>query len=287
MENYYKDKEKYHKLFPEESISIGGRKFSYRYGGQGQVTMVLLVGGLGVADAFYNHAIKLGQDFKVLLFDYPLDFPTNEELADGIASLIKRLRLRKVYLVGQSYGGFLGQIIATRHKGLVEGLILSNTGCLSKEISLEDLAHLDGMLKRMKRVEIILRVIPISLMRKSFLNRSLKHLETWNESDYSYMKDLFEDIFSKLTNEKERHMCRLMVDLLNISNMYSGDFAYLEDRVLLFLSKDDLTFGEGINKALIELMPCPKVYDDLEGGHVALFLKIDTYCQRIREFVLE
>jgi pimeloyl-ACP methyl ester carboxylesterase len=285
--NYYdQDKKEYHELFPQYTVQMNGKEFIYRYGGNGTQTVVLLVGGLGVADAFCNHARMLGRSFKVLTFDYPVHIHTNDELADAIVSLITHLSIGKVYLVGQSYGGFLAQIIAARHSEIVKGLILSNTGCLSNEITEEAWKPLYDMVNRMKKLNAILKVVPISLFRKSFIKKSLKHLDGWQDPEYSYMKALFKDIYGKLTNKKERHMCSLMIDLLHSPKTVKSDFDYLEGKVLLFLSKDDFTFGEEIKKALIELMPAPILYDDLDGGHVALFLKIDTYCERIREFVI-
>ncbi len=286
MNSYDQDKKEYYWLFQQYTVQIRGKEFTYRYGGNGTKTMVLLPGGLGIADAFCNHARKLGQYFKVLSFDYPVHIHTNEELADAIALLINHLSIEKVYLVGQSYGGFLAQIIAARHSEIVEGLILSNTGCLSNEISEEDWKPLYAMINRMKKVNAILRVVPVGILRKSFIKRSLKHLDGWKDPEYSYMKALFEDVFGKLTNKKERQMCQLMIDLANCPKKTKYNFEYLEGKVILFLSKDDFTFGEKIKKALIELMPSPVVYDDLDGGHVALFMKVDTYCERIRDFVM-
>ncbi|MBZ9607154.1 hypothetical protein G9F73_004840 [Clostridium estertheticum] len=98
------------------------------------------------------------------------------------------------------------------------------------------------------------------------------------------MQELFEIMFHRLTNRSERHMCSLMIDLLNLKRISRNDFAYLDGKVLLILSKDDETFSGGIKQGLIELMPNPKICDYLSGGHLALFLKIDSYISLVKDF---
>ncbi|MBW9150482.1 hypothetical protein K2F40_16180 [Clostridium sp. CM028] len=67
---------------------------------------------------------------------------------------------------------------------------------------------------------------------------------------------------------------------MNLNRGSRNDFAYLDGKVLLILSKDDETFSGGIKQGLIELMPNPKICDYLSGGHLALFLKIDSYIKQ-------
>lgn len=44
--------------------------------------------------------------------------------------MIREIGLEKVVLVGQSHGGFLAQVIAQRHPDMVDGLVISNSGCI-------------------------------------------------------------------------------------------------------------------------------------------------------------
>ena len=70
----------------------------------------------------------------MLTFDYQLPFRDNGEFADAVAELLLHLK-EKVWLVGQSLGGVVAQVVASRHPEVVEGLVLSNTCSLSGSMS--------------------------------------------------------------------------------------------------------------------------------------------------------
>jgi hypothetical protein len=163
---------------------------------------------------------------------------------------------------------------------------MSNSGSLSETISEIDMEPINVMISKMKKVKILTRVIPIAFLRKKFIKQSMVHLKGCNEQEQKYMQELFEIMFYRLTNKSERHMCTLMIDLLNLKRFTKNDFAYLDGKVLLILSKDDETFSNKIKKGLIDSMPNPKVCDSLSGGHVALILKIDNYISLIKDFLL-
>lgn len=86
MLNFENDLKEYEKLFPKQMKIIDGVKFEYRLAGKGDKAIVLLIGGLGMSDALYNHAREFAKDFRVLLFDYPHGFKNNTVLADGYCS---------------------------------------------------------------------------------------------------------------------------------------------------------------------------------------------------------
>ena len=64
----------------------------------------------------------------------------------SIAALIKAVGAKNVYLMGQSYGRLIAQIIAKRHPEAVKGMILSGTCGLGKDIDAEGRAVIDKML---------------------------------------------------------------------------------------------------------------------------------------------
>lgn len=75
---------------------------------------MLLTGGIGLSDLFYKHFDRFARDFSVLTFDYQLPFENNAQFADAVAELLGHLEER-AWLVGQSLGGVVAQIIARRH----------------------------------------------------------------------------------------------------------------------------------------------------------------------------
>ena len=123
--------------YPTATFTVSsGKTFTYRYyqNPQAKATLVLLTGGIGLSDLFYKHFARFAGDFSVLTFDYQLPFRDNGEFADAVAELLLHLK-EKVWLVGQSLGGVVAQVVASRHPEVVEGLVLSNTCSLSGSMS--------------------------------------------------------------------------------------------------------------------------------------------------------
>ena len=71
----------------------------------------------------------------------------------------------KAWLVGQSLGGVVAQVIAFRHPEMVEGLVLSNTCSLAKNMGDEAYGHLKKMMESQKKSKKLLSVLPFSLFK--------------------------------------------------------------------------------------------------------------------------
>ena len=76
--------------FPIKELKIKDTIFQYRHynNPNSEITLVLLVGGLGVSDLIYNHFIKFSKHFSVITFDYSINYPNNEELTNAIHKLL-------------------------------------------------------------------------------------------------------------------------------------------------------------------------------------------------------
>ena len=155
--------------YPEDTLVLpSGKPFPYRYykNPQAKATVVLLTGGIGLSDLLYLHFDRLAKDFSVLTFDYPICFADNKELAQAVAALLQHLG-EKAWFVGQSLGGVVAQIIASLYPEVVDGLILSNTYSLSKDMSPAAYAHLMNMLKSQEKFKKLLSVLPFSAVKHS------------------------------------------------------------------------------------------------------------------------
>lgn len=280
------DFENFEKVYPIWEKKVNDMEFRYRIAGTGEKTLVLLVGGMGISDVFYNHMIRFSEAYTVILFDYPRKVCRNAELAGGIVALLRALGRDKVFLVGQSYGGLLAQVIAKRYPEIVKGLILSNTGCLDVNMSADARSAMFGMMGRLDKAILLTRMIPMFLLRKIFIKRIEKEFEQCTPEEKQYLRDLWRHAISKVNAKHERQMFSLMIDLENEANITRESLAYLDGRVLLLLSKDDDTFGQAVNQALIDMMSNPVINREISGGHLALFVKMDFYIQTVMQFIL-
>lgn len=270
---------------PVIQMKINGGLFKYTLTGSGDKTLVFLTGGLGISEAFFKHCLAFEKNAKVLMFDYPLEFVTNNTLADGVAALIETLGLKQVILVGQSYGGLLGQVIAKRHPSLISGMILSNTGTYTSQMDAAGKKELKEMAEGMDQTIKMVKKIPFFILRPLFLKKIIKKVDGATLEEKQYIHDLFKEVLGQLSKEKEIHMCTLMKDLIESQCFEKEDFAYLEGKVYLLLSEDDETFGESVKAGLVDVMTQPVVYKHMAGGHLALFLRIDEYVEKVVGFI--
>ncbi len=267
----------------------GGKSFAYRYykNPNGKATIVLLTGGIGLSDLFCMHFERFAKDFSVITFDYQIQFENNAEFAAAVVELLKKLD-EKVWLVGQSLGGIVAQIIAKNYPEIVEGMVLSNTCSLSGNMSSEAYDHLKKMIENQKKAKKMLRFVPFSLYKKLIKQAVMKKITAdFTEKEKSLMENLCDVMLKLLTKEYEYHMIDFLVDSENHFGMVSDDFAKFDDRVLLILSEDDNTFNQACKDALISIMTNPTVVTNITGGHLALLVKLDKYADTVSDYIIK
>lgn len=279
--------ERYRQKYPWQTAEILGGVFPYRYcktGGE-EPAVVLLAGAIGLSDVFYRHFDLLARDFSVLTFDYPSDYPSNRALADAIAALLRSLGL-KAYLVGQSLGGFIAQIVAQRHPDVVEGLVLSNTGTLSAGLGAEAERSLRALLRQARLARALIRLLPAGAVRRAArAGLAGGGARGRGKAEREAMHGFCGEVARGITKRHGLHMCGLLADLESHAGMEKADFEPFRGRVLLLLSDDDATFGPGVRRALIEIMPDPRMVTDIRGGHMAFLRQTGRYTRAVQAFI--
>jgi pimeloyl-ACP methyl ester carboxylesterase len=280
--------QKFYDTYPNQTLELSNSKsFIYRYykNPKAKTTLLLLTGGIGLSDLLYTHFNNFSKEYSLIMFDYPIQLTTIKELIDGISELLKSLN-EKVWLVGQSLGGIISQVFAKYHPDQVEGMILSNTCSLPKDMKPESKQCLMKMLKAQKTFKTILRFIPFSMVRL-LIKQSLKKMakDSYTEEQKSVFKDFYELTDKQLTKEFEIHMEDLLIDLEHHMEMVPEDFKKWDDKVLLILSEDDDTFNDSCKNDLINIMSNPTVETKLKGGHLALVVECEKYIQVVSDYI--
>ncbi|MCM1060167.1 MAG: alpha/beta hydrolase [Eubacterium sp.] len=282
------DLEKFYRKYPIQKMALsGGKSFEYRYykNPQAKVAVVLLTGGIGLSDLFYLHFEKFAENFSVITFDYQIQFADNAEFARAVAELLKNLG-EKVWLVGQSLGGIVAQIIAKNYPENIDGMVLSNTCSLAKNMSAEAYGHLKKMIENQNKSKKMLKFIPFSLYKKLIKSAVMKKTNSFNEQEKLLMENLCGAMLRLLTKEYEYHMIDFLVDAENHFGMTPRDFARFNDRVLLILSEDDNTFNQACKDSLTEIMTNPTVVTNITGGHLALLIKLEKYADTVTDYII-
>ena len=278
----------FRRAYPAATYTVsGGKPFVYRYykNPNAKATLVLLTGGIGLSDLFYKHFDRFARDFSVLTFDYQLPFENNAQFADAVAELLGHLEER-AWLVGQSLGGVVAQIIARRHPEAVAGLVLSNTCSLSGGMSEEGYRDLMTMIESQRKFKKWLNVLPFALI-KGMMRRAVLNMKTddFTAAERAAMEELCGAMLELLTKPYKAHMIDFLCDAQHHFGMTRADFAPWAGWVLLILSQDDATFSAACKQDLIDLMPEPTVVTDLTGGHLALMVRLVQYEELVTEFI--
>lgn len=136
---------------------MAGVSWEYIACGHGRETLLLLPGGLRLAETAFAYVALFEDTYRLIVPTYP-PLDTMDEITDGIAAILDAERETAVIILGQSYGGLVAQAFLRRFPARVKKLVLSSTGPLAewsrpKKIALA-LSHL--LLRLPEKVQLAL-----------------------------------------------------------------------------------------------------------------------------------
>lgn len=115
-------------------IVVNGVEIHYVEKGSGE-PLVLLHGGVGDYQSWPDQFEEFAKMYRVISYSRRYSFPNKNELeskyrpgisdAEDLEALIKKLRIKRVHLVGLSYGAFTGLIFASKNPAMVSSMVLA------------------------------------------------------------------------------------------------------------------------------------------------------------------
>ena len=267
---------------PYQTAAVGGGAFRYILcGKEGAPVLVFLNGGMNTLEMWMDYVDDLSQDYRVLLFDYPQQLHTNQELVAGMHAFFQSLHISRPIFVGASGGGMVAQLYVQKYPGETGGLVLISTGGL-------DAATLRSLRRKYRLAPLMLWYMKrcnYEKLKPRLIRAGLGHLRNETSDEAAYARDMFETIFRDYPQAKDVHISGLLADIIHQTPVTSEDFAALEGRILLVLPEQDF-FSEAMQQDLIRLMHRPKI-TYISGGHLSTVLKADAFIRAIREFLSE
>ena len=267
---------------PCETVTVDNAPYRYVLGGKetGR-TLVFLNGGMNTLEMWMDYVDGLADDFRVLLFDYPQELRTNQELVVGMHAFFQKLGLEDPVFVGASDGGMVAQIYVQRYPGEAGGLVLISTGGM-------DANTLKSLKKKYFFAPLMLWYMKhcnYEKLKPKLIKAGMSHIRNESEEEIAYARNMFETIFKDYKQEKDVHISGLLADLMNQKPVTEADFAALAGKILLILPDQDFFSGK-MQADLIKLMHDPQI-SYVSGGHLSTVLKADDYIQTIRKFLKE
>ena len=278
--SYAEDLKNFQANHTYETMVVDGSHFRYVLQGKADSkTLVLLNGGMNTLEMWMGYVDALAEDYQVLLFDYPQELRTNQELVVGMHAFFEKLGITKPIFIGASDGGMVSQIYTQKYHGQVGGLILISTGGM-------DAATLKSLKKKYFFAPLMLFYMKhcnYEKLKPTLIKAGMGHMRNESPEQVAYARDMFETIFKDYKQEKDVHISGLLADLMNQTPVTADDFADLKGRILLILPDQDF-FSGSMQQDLIRLMHDPQI-KYVSGGHLSTVLQVDDYVSAIRAFL--
>lgn len=269
--------ESFKEAFPYQNITVHGAVFRYVLAGDpSNPAIVFLNGGMNCSEMWYKYVEELSKDYRVLIFDYPMEIKTAVETADAISELMDCLGISKAIVAGASFGGFMTQLLVKRHPDKVTGIGLFSTAALTENT-------IRSGRKKYLIYPIILWYMKhcnYEKMKPGIIKASMKHASNESEDDKLFLENMFEYLFLDYSREKDIHITSMMVGLMRTKPCVKEDFSFLAREVTMLLPEKDF-FSPYEQKELLDTFPDAKI-EYVKNGHFATVLECEKYCRAIR-----
>lgn len=121
----------------EKFVMAGKTAIRYRDMGIGERVIVLLHGYLESLEVWDDFAGELGKEFRVISFDLPGHgisevlgtTHTMEFLADTLNSLLEKIGVDSVNVIGHSFGGYVALAFAKKYSNKCNSIVLFHSTC--------------------------------------------------------------------------------------------------------------------------------------------------------------
>ncbi len=111
---------------PLSSITVDNTDWNYLALGKGEKTILFLHGMGGAYDIWFQQINALKDKYRIISPTYPAVNSVNK-IVSAIFQILEKEKITKVYVVGNSLGGFAAQYFTATYPEKVEKVILGNT----------------------------------------------------------------------------------------------------------------------------------------------------------------
>lgn len=264
----------------KKSFHYRGDVMNYRFFGQGDKVIVLLLGtSMFSSEAYFKLQMELSRYARILSVEDVSMKASVDRMTDCLSYLIRFLGFKKVTLLGIGYGGGLVQAFARDHASQTSDIILYNTLTNSKHAEEPIKETVEGVLNTIKELKELRKMMPLNTIKMALLEQ----IEPMTKNDDEY--DLFQLLLSKYTDAQERQSMDFIKDLLTNYTFDKSDFKYLNYKSLIFYGYDGDPLGGGeFIEALVDLMTNP-ILKFLESDRYQLIIEPQPMIDNILEFL--
>jgi pimeloyl-ACP methyl ester carboxylesterase len=248
----------------EEKKEYKGTEFEFLKAGEGKQTIILLPGAFMKPYMWFYVMSKLSEKYQVISPNIPKTCVGGKEKIDHIKELIDSLSLKKVIMLGYSYGGGLAQYFVEKYPEYVEILVLSHTGVFRREDPVE---QTESLLRKIRYLP------PISLKILQRIRVGYGKESKW----YKFRNAFFKLAFKEITkNRFIEYLEDNLVFFKDVEHLPIGKVSWNGETIILGTNTDKDTFKHFTT--MKQLYPNSKDYImENPGGHHTIFLYPEEY----------
>lgn len=257
--------------YPPQEVDLGGVTWEYIDTADHAETLplLLLVGGLRMADASFQTTAPLSAHQRIIIPSYP-EVDTMAALCDGIVGILDLLGIEQVAVLAGSFGGMIAQVLVRRYPNRIRKLILSSTG----------MPDASGYRQQMKLLEmtpsvLAKRMLPAQML--SIMDVAEDQRDFWR----AYLNELFNERISK---EAVLSTFRCILDFAE-QPLSADDLAGWTGQTLIIQSADDETFNASERDTITAYYPHARVHVFPNGGHSPSVTHRDAYLELVNAFL--
>jgi pimeloyl-ACP methyl ester carboxylesterase len=256
---------------PAKHTTYDGHTWEYLTSGAPSAPpLLLLVGGLRMADAGFRAIEELAQDFYVIAPTYPT-VATMSALCAGIAHILTVEGVDKVHVLGGSFGGMVAQVFAREQAARVARVILSTTIVPSAAVAADYQTQYE-----------LAAPAPEEVLREAGKQRMLYMIAPPDEQA-AFWRAYLDELYSTRQSKADilsSYQC--ILDFMGRS--FSAD-DLPNDRLLLLEADNDETFSEDQRASVRALYPHAQTHTFIGAGHSPATTQREAYFAVVRRFL--
>jgi len=260
---------------PCKQINVAGVHWQYILCGNGTDTLLLLTGGLRIAETARAYIQMFEDAYRVIAPTYP-PLRTMDGIVDGVAAILDAEQVREAFVLGQSYGGAVAQVFVRRHPSRVRKLVLSGTVPLTASRAKEVLL---GLLLA------IAALLP-ERMVMSVYKGIVSPLITVQESERAFWDAYLDELFERrLTKADALSHLRTLQNAAKKYAYAQGEKCSWGGGVLVIGGDNDPASTEKSRRKMLEIYPQAQIHIIAGGGHTVAMSEPREYAVAVKGFL--
>lgn len=258
---------------PYNYCEVNGILWQYISCGKGEEPLLLLPGGVRLAETWFKLITALENEYKIISPSYPA-LPTMAEHTKGINTICASEGVDKVHVLGTSFGGWVAQCFVRQYPDTAKTVVLSNTsgpGAISTT-----LIRIGG---------IMTLLTPEWLLQKTF-QRNFANLFSIPDQEREFWKAYLKELSLKTTKNDVIMQQKCGSDF-NTHTFTKDDLLDWPGNLLIIESDNDPAFSPQVREALKALYPQAQIHTFHNAGHTPGYTNPEEYISVVRKFLNE